>query len=435
MSTAAQHEFHPDAEQLNAFAEHALDERERSRVFAHLAVCSRCRQVLALAQQAAGVELEELIAAAPAIAAPTRSISIRRRPWWQNWHFAWIPAAALAVTTAFAVYLHVTRVERPDEMARIVPPAVQPHETAPVNTAPQQQQAGAPPANPAPHAAEKVPRRPLASPRQTEESTNTLRERAAVVPPPSMPAPAQAYPPSATESVVVTQAANAPETTSSQKDLRIELQSLAQAEVSESDAAKPKAALARKKLNVEPKTELGETAGEVSSASARDNLLTPLGSPQAQPAPGNAAKDTKTSAAMYRERTETRASSMTSLGMIRSSAGSFAALPPVHLPSGLTTVSVASGNHLFLALDQAGTLFLSADDGTNWRPIKSQWAGRAILVRTMPATPPPAPAPSSVEPGSGGAGKPAPQPSTTFEIMNDQHQTWQSTDGITWSAR
>ena len=52
MNSNSQLEFHPDAESLNAFAEKALPERERGQIVAHLAGCSRCRQVIFLAQQA-----------------------------------------------------------------------------------------------------------------------------------------------------------------------------------------------------------------------------------------------------------------------------------------------------------------------------------------------------------------------------------------------
>jgi len=39
---------HPDADMLNAFAEHVLTGRERERVLAHLSVCAECREIVAL---------------------------------------------------------------------------------------------------------------------------------------------------------------------------------------------------------------------------------------------------------------------------------------------------------------------------------------------------------------------------------------------------
>ena len=43
---------HPEAEQLNAFAENALTESERGSVMAHLAVCANCREIVHLAAEA-----------------------------------------------------------------------------------------------------------------------------------------------------------------------------------------------------------------------------------------------------------------------------------------------------------------------------------------------------------------------------------------------
>lgn len=62
METNRQHEFHPAAESLSAFAEQALEERERGEVLKHLAVCGHCRQVVALAREAAEVEAAEKVA-------------------------------------------------------------------------------------------------------------------------------------------------------------------------------------------------------------------------------------------------------------------------------------------------------------------------------------------------------------------------------------
>ena len=123
MNPNGQHEIHPDAEQLNAFAEHALSEHERRQMLAHLAECVRCRQVLAYAQQAVDIsyadeaELDE--AAVPALAAafPPSRTSSTQKPWWRSWRFAWAPAAVLAAGASLAFYIHFARVERNSQMA------------------------------------------------------------------------------------------------------------------------------------------------------------------------------------------------------------------------------------------------------------------------------------------------------------------------------
>jgi hypothetical protein len=92
----------------------------------------------------------------------------------------------------------------------------------------------------------------------------------------------------------------------------------------------------------------------------------------------------------------------------------------ITLPSGLGTLSVASGTDCSIALDAAGAMFLSEDGGKHWQPIQVQWTGRAILVRTMPVTIQTA------------AALQTPQ-TIRFELVNDKHQTWTSSDGKLWT--
>lgn len=108
---------HPDAESLNAFREQALSQRERLQVLAHLAVCGRCRQIVALAQEAAEAE-----------AAPQLTASAPRRPWFRNWRIASIPVAALACLITMAVVLNLRRAPLPTETVptALSGPAAQP---------------------------------------------------------------------------------------------------------------------------------------------------------------------------------------------------------------------------------------------------------------------------------------------------------------------
>lgn len=446
MSTSAQHEFHPDAELLNAFAEHVLDERERGQVFAHLAVCGRCRQVLALAQQAAQMDVEELVAAAaPAGVAATPRRAPRPRPWWSNWHFAWIPAAALAGTAAFAVYLHVARVERPPEMAQNSSSSIQSDKAlpapAPKPPAEPASPSSAPPSAPIEHRA-----REAAAPssrRDADEAAKSVPLPAvATASPMAAPVPPPAPPPSATETVVVTPDSNAPQTTSAQQSARIEPRQLAQAEVLQSESAAASNALARKALKVESKAGPNEEVGSAQSASAQDNLALSAGSPSPRsPAATNknSKKGTDSAAALDQQKANANVSSMARLGTVRSAenVSAFAA-EPIRLPSGLPILSVASANHLMLALDRAGTLFLSRENEATWQQIPSQWKGRAILIRTGAPGAPPAVATSSagVTDGVVAGGLPSTRSAATiFEIVNDEHQVWQSTDGFVWTRK
>jgi hypothetical protein len=100
---------HPDADQISAFAEHALPAHEREEMLAHLAVCPECRATVRMSQTA----VEE--AGEPAESA-------KRRPWFAGWAVALPLAGALAALVVFAMYLRHTAVVRqtanePSQMA------------------------------------------------------------------------------------------------------------------------------------------------------------------------------------------------------------------------------------------------------------------------------------------------------------------------------
>jgi cytoskeletal protein RodZ len=120
MNANSKLDVHPDAEILNAFAEQALEERERGKIVAHLAACSRCRQVVYLAQDAAA----EMV---PSVSTPAVRLEGRRESWFRSWRFALVPVAALAAIAALAYIVHVQRIETGPEMAKVTP------QTAPQN--------------------------------------------------------------------------------------------------------------------------------------------------------------------------------------------------------------------------------------------------------------------------------------------------------------
>ncbi len=108
MSATTHHEIHPDTEMLSAFAEQALNAKERSEVLGHLAVCGRCREIVALARDAAGIET-----------APARPGVLRPRAWWRSWGLVMAPAAAVVATAAIAIYVHERNIERGAETAKV----------------------------------------------------------------------------------------------------------------------------------------------------------------------------------------------------------------------------------------------------------------------------------------------------------------------------
>jgi hypothetical protein len=85
--------YHPDADQICAFVEHALPSHEREQMLDHLAVCTECRAVVALALP----PVEE------PVPAPAAS---RLKPWWFGWRQAWLVGAAVAALAFSVFYIH-----------------------------------------------------------------------------------------------------------------------------------------------------------------------------------------------------------------------------------------------------------------------------------------------------------------------------------------
>ncbi len=92
MSELFQSGQHPDADQLSAFIEQALPAHQREETLAHLAICSHCRNIVALSLPPA----EELPAPRPE---PVR------RPWLSGWNLAWPAAVALAALVLAGIYI------------------------------------------------------------------------------------------------------------------------------------------------------------------------------------------------------------------------------------------------------------------------------------------------------------------------------------------
>lgn len=406
MSATSQHGFHPDAESLNAFAEQALRDRERTEVLEHLAVCARCRQVVALASKAdAGT------AAA--------------RPWWKSWQVAWVPAAALAATVAFAVYVHVRSVERSAEMAKLEPQAVAPSASTPANASHEDHAESAPPAAVAPA--------PPVPPAKQERSRAV--EQPATQEPQFVTAEAPQEP-----SAQNSGAAN-------QIEAMRKAQPLSRAEAQQAPPA-PASTIGGPAYS-QPAAAAWEKQREQADAS-RVRSMTLKPAPAAvgrgnQPAPP---ADTVAAApqALMSQILPTHPAVSAEISSQRP--GSLP-IKPIHLPSGLAvisstsipsaSVSSASRGAFVLAIDTAGTLFLSEDQGSTWERVKTQWTERAVAVRQLSATNGALRSAPAAEGGtnsgvSGNAG-PAPSSSVTFEILNDKNQAWVSTDGRIWTSK
>lgn len=106
MSDLLQFGTHPDADQLNAFMEHALPEHQRQITLAHLAVCPDCRAAVALSVRATEVGEER---------------EPGRRRWFSGWNLAWAAVPAFAALAIFVVRVH--HGDTPIQVAESRPPA------------------------------------------------------------------------------------------------------------------------------------------------------------------------------------------------------------------------------------------------------------------------------------------------------------------------
>lgn len=98
------------------------------------------------------------------------------------------------------------------------------------------------------------------------------------------------------------------------------------------------------------------------------------------------------------------------------------------LPSGLPLISAVSAGSDTIAVDAFGALFVSHDDGHEWKAVAKQWTGRAVKVRLAGM-------------GSGfsapvfGARRAAHEGAAlaVFELVNDANAVWASADGVKWA--
>jgi hypothetical protein len=419
MSVKNQHEIHPDAEVLSAFAEQALGERERGEVLEHLAGCGRCRQVVALAREAAGAEV-----------AARRQAPVRPRVWFRSWGLALAPLAAIAASAVVAIYVHERNVERSVELAKVE--QQRPAEKAPMPS----QAAPEPPAQAGP---------PTVSP--AEKPGRPERAGAARHAPVAEPdEPAVAPPPEAAP-----EAANAPLASREEPGGTPGLEGQGTADGAYVPAEKPagdrtraEVALYDEERNTEAQAQM-EVRDKHLSAAKRKAAAGEQGPGSRNSGSGPAGSGTAGSSeqvVVTDQQLETQpapAATVGSLMKLRPGAFSGTRGPsPVHLPSGLPTISIAHEGERMIAIDNAGALFVSEDSGATWEAVTTQWTGRAVLVRkkTSPqpeeAAPPAAKAESSGDTSGSGA---VSESDTVFELLNDQGQVWLSKDGKIWAAR
>jgi hypothetical protein len=419
-----QPELHPDADSLNAFAEHALPEAERAEIVTHLAGCARCRDVVFLAQAAAEAE-----PVAPA------AITRAAQPGWISgafgrWRVALIPAAALAAVGGVVLWVQLHPAPARVETAQMVapPPASQavPAAAAPTPTA-SPEPSIAPP-HPAPPA--KRSRR-MASGLGEVASEEVARKQAA----PAMTAPQAAkrgYGAVHLDGHSASLAVQAPPPVAFSPSTETAFQSPPNPQWQSQPPMAPGAAIG------------ALTARPPAPAPAPPNGAVVHG---AAMAPSTGGPQPLDSAAASR------------IAMTPEPANSFALLRLARrakLPSGRNAVSSAAMLNRLVAVDSAGSVFLSQDAGKNWEAVPAMWSGKALEVEAPPQHvyrlsttmlsehPEPAPADAPVPAdneeklkassatATAKPGAPPPAPAMLFRLVTDRHKTWVSADGKIW---
>ena len=434
MNPRLQSEIHPDADSLNAFVERVLPEGERARMVAHMADCARCREVVYLAQAAAGEEA-------------VQPVGVRAQPghgWFagfDKWRIAWIPAIALTAVGGIAIWVQL----------KPAPPSV---------NVTQNNQATAPTApQAAPHDLSAATAPSPSETQQTERGSSRFPVYA------KQQEARNAIPPKA-------------RSRTEQKPLP----SISGADANAMAAAPPGEAISVPPVPFQPglaQSALGNTqwrqqqpapgsriaaggAMAAKSAPAPPNMLAVHGSLVAPAAvgPRSAAAE-----APSPEQLELAAKPRNGVAAMR-------LFTHQKLPSGLDTISSAVMLGRILAVDSAGAVFLSRDAGRHWEPVSTQWTGKAVevhaplrvlyglnkavganaAVSTAPAPPENSPDEKPAQPAlsdqrtaadSTAAAPPAPGPALfsagsqaaplmLFTLVNDQHQTWVSADGKVW---
>ncbi len=408
MKATSQHEFHPVAERLNAFAEQALGQGERDEVLQHLALCGRCRQVVALAQKAEQAEAQ--------VAAPARvRAAMQPNAWWKQWRVVWVPTAVVAAFAVTSISLYLRQVEKREtavSIAKLTPAQGTEPASAPASG---EKSEAAPPALSAPASpAAKTAKagNPGAAPRERLREGPVIARR-------FQPLPAPAPPPVNLASGFAGEGflrGGSPAIYQSSGAVQ------RQAEKKQQDLAKQQA-------------EANAPFGRLFAAKAAP----PAALHGANMAPLAATESVAVTPAA--PELETRTASEASLETLKRAP---AAMPfavrmagTVHLPSGLPVISIASAGKVILAIDRAGALFISQDRGSTWNQVLEQWAGRAVLVRRQPAEPAAAGAPPEAEqaaPQAAEASEVSPS-ATIFEIVNDKSKVWLSTDGRIWTPK
>ena len=416
MSELLHHGNHPDADQLNAFAEQVLPEHERLETLAHLAECADCRQIVFLAQHAQQAD-DRLLQEVPG-----------RSGWWKNWRVLWPAAAALTCGLLVIVFLQrrhpVDLAQRSDvalESSALVAPSKAP---APRPAAPAAPQPG-PPASP-PSAAAKaasslhpvsvVPHKEIGGVASVNGDLAMDKLK------PNLSGFNRNVPAGGQQSVNALSAG-------SEAGSSVISSSIAQAAPSQErkdslfpDKRQTAALQSQNQLFSQP-----AAAPRSLSEASQDNV----------PHITNQTVDVTSAPSVVQTENAVISASVFNPG---GAARVESAKAP--LPSKRFAVSTISNGVETLAVDSAGDLFLSKDGGKSWRSVAHQWEGKAVRVSLASSSSMRQPVSAKAYSAGGTASTElepvtpaAVPPAGGFELTSDTGATWSSSDGLVWKLK
>ena len=477
---------HPDAELVNAFVEGVLPEHERQECLSHFAECSRCREIVFLAQPPASVLVP------PAVA-----------PVWRRW-FAPVPAfsAALAACTlivAVSLYRHQTPQvppQQPQNLAATLKPPPPALTQLPQESIEERERVAS-----AAHVKKRASTAPTSPPTLVQKAA---RESAAA---PTPPTAAAAIPSDAasvdTATSTPSQRSTPPLPTSAppsppiqpQATQRQELpmngrnaslaQLTTQGSATPSNATKSEGAfvISRSRDSVRPGIEhdrepangLSEVRGsvkdatgavipgaavtihQIAGAATGAAVTNPDGQFAIAALPAGRYELQVESPGFQKASTQVElqpqdlalVASTLSVGSAAESVEVTSASPSLPaaaakarlsrearpLPGKLPVGTLVENGNRMLSLDSAGTLFLSRDKGKHWKAVKPQWQGKVAHVVVAAEPPPNAALQSETGRVTASAPVPSAQPAAgplVFKLTTDSGSVWLSQDGAHW---
>jgi hypothetical protein len=393
---------HPDADSLSAFVEGVLPEHERAECLAHLAECSRCREVVFLAQGTPVAPAAPVLVPAPA-----------RRRWFRPMPL--LAAAAVVCVMLLGAWLYVrsrTEVPTPNMIAqvpqappstpdnRVETPSPRPVVRKKILLAPRRSQP------------EPKVERPTPAPVTMPETARTAPvppavESAASIPPAPEPPPLVVQTEVASAEVlsgifgVVTDPTGAivPQAT-------VQLRQIAS---NNTTNARTDVAGQFKFRGLAPgQYELQISAPGFRQTSKQVELRRQeVATVKSELQVGSVTETIQVTAAPLTLQTSTSAVSTTSRRK---------RVPPDPrpLPTKLPAEIIVTRGRVILAVDSSGAFFFSGNSGKSWKAVKSQWPGKVVGLMTPPEVPQ--------------AGK------ARFQLTTDSGSIWLSRDGLRWYA-